>query len=622
MAHSPPKEEQLSGGTMNKYLDQTESGGTPGISRRKLLQGIGGAGMALAGMALPSIAAPEPDGAIRPATVPARRWVNAVISLNQVGYLPADPKIAVVATTGELAQLAFAIVDDSVVPKVRFHGKLVRSDQPAAARETFQAYYTATFSSLEQTGRYRLRLADGRLSEPFSIARDAYHDLLPLVLQFFDTQRCGQHISDTHGPCHLDDGIAVGGPRDGQHIDASGGWHDAGDYLKFVETTSYVAALLATTCERYVHMPLDGAAKATMKSLMAHTRVGMEWLLKMHPTPDEFYFQVGGEDDHDTWRLPEADSTTINPAWKTRSVLFGVGANLAGRTAAALAVASRLYAAEDRAFAARCLKSAESAYQLGLKTPSVVSTIPADYYPEKTWEDDMEWGAAQLYATTGRKQYLDEAVSFSKAAGKAGAVPSVYSSHAEAHLALYPHVSGSDKGRLLDYIRVDAEEVRKTADNPYALGTPLIWGTAEGAAGAGLLCWTYGKLTGNAEYLALSRRQRDFILGCNPWGMSFLIGAGSRYPLYPHHQIANIRGLELTGALVGGPTSTAIFNDQKIKLDATGFGTQVESPPIEPDTPTEVAVYHDTVEDYVTNEPANDYTAKFLLLAALDAFAA
>lgn len=614
--------ENTDSGVLHMTRKRTQAGQQSAITRRKMLQGIGGVGIAFAGLALPGASLPDPGEPARAARAPNRRWVHAVISLNQVGYLPADAKLAVIAATGELAQLGFAIVDDAVVPKVRFQGKLGRSYEPVQVGATFQVYYRAVFDALDKTGRYRLRLADGRLSEPFSVGRDAYHELIPLVLQYFDAQQCGKHRSKAHGPCHLDDGIAVGGPRDGQHVDASGGWHDAGDYMKFVETTSYVAALLATTCERYLQMPLDAAAKTTVGALLAHTRVGLEWLLKMHPTPDEFYFQVGSEDDHDTWRVPEDDVTAVNTGWKPRTVHFGVGANLAGRTAAALAVAARLYAREDKAFATQCLRTAESAYRLGLKTPTVLSTLPADFYPEKTWEDDMEWGAAQLYITTKRKEYLDEAISFSKTAGHAGEVPSVYSANAEAHLALYPHVSASDKERLLGYIRADAEAVRKTADNPYSLGTPLIWGTAEGAAGAGLLCWTYGKLSGDASYLALSRRQRDFILGCNPWSISFLVGAGSRYPLYPHHQIANIRGIELTGALVGGPTSVAIFKEQKITLNETGFGSQLESPPLEPDTPTETSVYHDSVEDYVTNEPANDYTAKFLLLAALDAFSA
>lgn len=589
------------------------------ISRRALLQGIGGVGLAFA---IPPASSAAPEGRVTAPVSPARKRPYAVIGINQVGFLPADPKHAVIAATGPLASPGFSIVDDAIVPGTRHRGKVALRPMNVPREAPFQTFYAADFDAFNLPGRYRLRLADGRLSEPFTIGKDAYHQLIPLVLQYFDTQRCGKHPSLAHGTCHADDGIAVGGPRDGQHIDASGGWHDAGDYLKFVETTSYVAGLLTTTCERYLEMPLDSSARQTMQTLLSHARVGLEWLLKMHPAPDEFYYQVGNETDHDTWRLPEKDTSANNPTWKARPVFFGVGANLAGRVAASLAVAARLYRASDKPFAAKCLAAAESAFELGLANPKVVSTLPFDFYPEKTWADDMEWGAAQLFATTGRRKYLDQALSFSKDAGAAGEVPSVYSAHAVAHMALFPHAPTSDRKRLLEYVRADAELIRKNADNPYSLGTPLIWGTAEAAAGAGLLCWTYGKLSGDDSYLTLSRRQRDFILGCNPWGISFLIGAGSRYPLNPHHQIANLNGVELTGALVGGPTSEAIFKEQKIVLTDGGVDTDVDNPPVFPDNKDQPAVYHDSVDDYVTNEPANDYTAKFLLLAALDAFAA
>ena len=589
-----------------------------GLTRRALFQGLGSAGLAFA---IPSVSAAIIDEWPNTPASRARKRPYAVIGLNQVGFLPGDPKRAVIAATGPLASPGFSIVEDAIVPGTHHRGKVIKRSLNLPKDAPFQTYYTADFDAFSMPGRYRLRLADGRLSEPFTIGKDAYHLLIPLVLQYFDTQHCGKHPSLGDAPCHADDGIAVGGPHDGQYIDASGGWHDAGDYLKFVETTSYVTGLLTTTCERYLDMPLDKSARQTMQALLAHTRVGLEWLLKMHPAPDEFYFQVGNESDHETWRLPEKDTLAGNGAWTPRPVYFGVGANLAGRVAASLAVAARLYHAKDRAFAARCLKGAESAYELGLANPKVVSTLPFDFYPEKTWADDMEWGAAQLFTTTGRGDYLRQALDFSKEAGSAGEVPSVYSAHAVAHMSLYPHAPIADRKRLLDYVRADAEMVRKHADNPYSLGTPLIWGTAEAAAGAGLLCWTYGKLSGDDSFLTLSRRQRDFILGCNPWGISFLIGAGSRYPLNPHHQIANLRGVELTGALVGGPTSEAIFKEQKIQLSDAGPDTEMDSPPIFPEGRDQAAVYHDSVDDYVTNEPANDYTAKFLLLAALDAFA-
>jgi hypothetical protein len=448
---------------------------------------------------------------------------------------------------------------------------------------------------------------------------DVYNQVAPLALKYFDTQRCGRTGSEAHGPCHLDDGIAVGGPRNGRHVDASGGWHDAGDYLKFVETTGYVTGLLATACDHYVETHPDLAGKRSLQVVLQYLRFGLEWLLKMHPSPKEFYYQVGDEHDHDTWRLPEADSPAKNKNWKPRPIFFGVGANLAGRVAASFAIAARLYKTSDPAFAARCLRAAQTAYQLGYDHRKVVTTNPFDFYPEKTWADDMEWGAAQLYRTTQRGMYLDQALAFSKQAGPAGEAPNVYSAHLFAHAALYRHAPTADKARLLGYIRSDVEKVRKYADNPYALAAPLIWGTAEAACGAALLCRIYAKLAGEPGYLTLAKRQRDFVLGCNPWNISFVVGAGTHYPLYPHHQIANLRNMELTGALVGGPTSMSLFREQGIKLDQTDFETEAQGPSLDPDQPNQRAVYHDAVQDYVTNEPANDYTAKFLLMAALDA---
>src|SRR5262249_16906138 len=154
---------------------------------------------------------------------------------NQVGYLPGDPKRAVIPASGPLSTVAFTVIDDAVAPQVRYAGKLVKHGKSAPKNALYSVYYFADFDGLQQPGRYRLRLADGRISEPFSIGNDVYNQLLPLLLQYFETQTCGDHRSAAHGPCHLDDGIIAAGPRKGQHIDVTGGWHDAGDYLKFVE---------------------------------------------------------------------------------------------------------------------------------------------------------------------------------------------------------------------------------------------------------------------------------------------------------------------------------------------------------------------------------------------------
>ncbi|HLV81191.1 MAG TPA: glycoside hydrolase family 9 protein, partial [Chthonomonadaceae bacterium] len=336
-------------------------------------------------------------------------------------------------------------------------------------------------------------------------------------------------------------------------------------------------------------------------------------------SPQEFYYQVGDAADHETWRLPEEDCAEANKDWKPRPVYAGVGANLAGRTAAAFALAAQQFRRFDRRYAARCLEAAQSAYALGLQNRRVLTTTPDDFYPEQTWQDDMAWGAAALFQATGRRELLDQALEFARGSGPCGEGTSVYNTHAVAYSTLLPHVSGSDRDRLRDYLRQDADTIRAQAENPYGLGTRYGWGTSEMAAGAALTCLLYAGAatdTDTGPYTAVARRQRDFILGCNPFGLCCLIGAGTRYALYPHHQIANLKGIELRGALIGGPASLHAFRGEKMSLEGVEISSQIAPGGNADALPDGTGVYHDVVENYVANEPANDYTVKFLLLSA------
>lgn len=548
---------------------------------------------------------------------PVRKVIEARVHINQVGFLPGEPKRAVIPATGAIVGNAFTIVDDDVTPQIRFTGKLQSYAGPNGAKYGhYDHHFFADFGSFQRPGRYRLRLSDGHLSPPFSIGSDVYSRLVPLLLKYFDVQRCGTQKSAHRDSCHPDDGVISGGPRDSQPIDASGGWHDAGDYMKFVETTSYATAVMLFAYDHNRRQFPEQASSSAMPELLTYAKVGLDWLLKMHPSPQEFYYQVGDAEDHDTWRLPEDDCEKRCKTWEPRPVYFGVGANLAGRTAVAFAIASRLYRPYDARYADRCLASAQTVYRLGMANRKVVTTNPSDFYPEQTWADDMEWAAAALYRATSRPEYLQQALEFSREAGAANDQTSVYNTHAMAHYTLYPYAPPADRQRLLEHLRTDAELSRHRAQNPYCLGTPYIWGTAEAAAGAAITALIYAGLSGEKEYVDLARCQRDFILGCNPFGLSCVIGAGTRYPLFPHHQVANIRNIELSGALVGGPASVSIFQQQKISMEGVEFSTQTAGPVLAQDLPDEIGVYHDAVQDFVTNEPANDYTAKFLLLTA------
>jgi len=129
--------------------------------------------------------------------------------------------------------------------------------------------------------------------------------------------------------------------------------------------------------------------------------------------------------------------------------------------------------------------------------------------------------------------------------------------------------------------------------------------------GAALEAGWYEELTGGSAYAALARAQVDFALGRNPWGVSFLIGAGSTWPYDPHHQVAYLglkpQGRELLGAWMGGPVAAWVFNGQDTALAEPDEYAAFQS---------SQAVYHDDRHDYVTNEPSVALNATGLLLAA------
>src|SRR5262249_5543750 len=203
--------------------------------------------------------------------------------------------------------------------------------------------------------------------------------------------------------------VRVGGP-----IDVSGGWFDAGDYVKFVQTHSYVVSLLLVALRDHPRLLGPGSSA----NFAPEVKFGLNWLQKMWDDDTKtLYYQVGigdGNDDiagdHDSWRLPEEDDTLEGtdpvfrfvrhrPALRAGRPGSQISPNLAGRMAAAFALGFQVFRDTDRNFANNCLRSAEHIFDLADTTPGdqLLTVSPFDFYPETEWRDDLELGATELY---------------------------------------------------------------------------------------------------------------------------------------------------------------------------------------------------------------------------------
>jgi len=157
------------------------------------------------------------------------------VYVNQVGYKPADQKVAVVATNS--SGKAFKVVDTKS-GKTVFAGKLGQSSYNNGTREN---ECRADFSEVKAEGTYKVVVDGIGDSYNFKVSNDVYNDSFNALQRFFYLQRCGEAISGTwsHGVCHQQKAKIYG---TNNYIDVSGGWHDAGDYGRYIVATATTVA--------------------------------------------------------------------------------------------------------------------------------------------------------------------------------------------------------------------------------------------------------------------------------------------------------------------------------------------------------------------------------------------
>lgn len=573
---------------------------------------------------------PRPMTATAPAPEPVKSAEGMHLRINLVGYLPQDPKVAI-AFSNEPAGGQFTLIDED-------SGDLVLAGDPQpvdAGWGNFAHYYRLDFSDIDAPGTYRLQL-NGDQSPPVRIGADLYAGPHEGLLEFMRQQRCGYNpFLDV--ACHQKDGRTAFGPLPaGSFIDAAGGWHDAGDQLKYLLTGSNATAGMLLAHEREPDAWADnfddmGRQRSNgVADVLDEAKWGLDWMLKLHPAPDHLYHQVADDRDHIGWKLPTEDASDYG--WGPNSyrvVYFATGqpqglteyqsesdglANLAGRYAAAMAMASEAWKEHDPAFAARCLQAGREVYAMGKAKEGVQqgNSYKAPYrYAEITWADDMEWGAAELYKATGEDAYLEDAKRYAQEIADTSWIPLETADHYAyypflnvGHAALYPHVEEDFKETLAGYYRAGLEQaVARGGENPFEIGVPFIWcsnNLASALLTQGLL---YEQMTGDDMFHDFMVAQRDWLLGRNPWGTSMFTGipADGETPVDIHTSIWMLTRRPTPGGLVDGPVYRSVYESL--------LGLRLEEPDEFAPFQTEHVVYHDDNGDYSTNEPTMDGTA-------------
>jgi endoglucanase len=589
-----------------------------------------------------------------------------VVRVNQVGY----PSVA-----AKRAYLMSGVAETGASFTVRSSTGTVAFTGPVGAdlgswSSSYGHVYALDFS-VSTTGTYTIAVTGpaNATSPAFRIDAPAtlYAGPLANSVSFYQTQRDGPsyvanalrsapgHLNDQTAMTYLTPKASSSGSFSGDltslgvRIDASGGWWDAGDYLKFVATTDYTDAILLAAVRDY---PTQVGS-----TMSAEARFGTDWLLKMwDDTSKTLYYQVGiGEGnaktvgDHDLWRLPQADDTYggTDPVYRyiRNRPVFRAGApgslvspNLAGRNAAAFAECYQTFKTSDPTYANRCLLAAEHIFDLANTNPSgnLLTVIPYSFYPEVEWRDDLELGAAELYlATAGGglpgglphsdpSYYLQQAAHWANAyitgPNDAADTLNLYDVSGFAHYELYralgqagspTNLEVTQAALLADLKKQLDAAVARAGTDPFQFGFPwATWDTTSHGAGLVVMASEYDQLTAGSSYAVWSSRWLANILGANAWGLSFIVGDGATFPHCLQHQVANLAGSldgsppVLAGAAVEGP------NSAPTKGTVSGMRA---CPPSGSDAYAQFngsgAQFKDDVQSYDNTEPAVDLTA-------------
>jgi hypothetical protein len=498
-------------------------------------------------------------------------------------------------------------------------------------------------ASATAPGDYLVVLDDGARFGPIHVSAAPYATSIPKVVRFLRAQRCGAttRAGSLHAACHRfavvgdgdpasrsGDGVAVDDAytgavteTTGPAVDVEGGWHDAGDYIKFTGTTAFTLAtdLLAVRDHHDALVALLGAAG--YDDLRAELRWGLDWMTRMVGGPT-LYHQVSGPHDHDGgFRLPEDDVHSPVPGYTQRPVFrfaSGKGANVLGRAAAAFAAASAIYG-DDPAYAAALLATARQAYAAAKQRPSVQNPVPHDFYYEDSFTDDLALGAAALARATGEAAYRDEALAYARGLEVSpgaslfwGGVESL--ALLETGLA-FP-AGSAERAEVLARLLELAAPIEASASTPRGPGSAFGYaieefgnGTIEQSLGAAAVCLAARRLAGPGAHdacLEVARSQLHWLYGLNPFGISYQVGVG-KYPQHPHHGLATTANVTIDGAVVGGPTGVDVLRGNLPIPTADDPFARFS---------TDALVYEDNVEDWVVNEPAIDFTAPLVYVVA------
>jgi hypothetical protein len=455
----------------------------------------------------------------------------------------------------------------------------------------FGPLLTGDFSDIDRLGMYQVTAGDER-SVQFFIRADAWKRTLPKAVSYHYAQRCGVAVPGVHPACHLDDARH----RDnGQYVDLTGGWHDAGDLRKWMTATMMNGFGLMHLARNLGDGWDEGVAGTRV--LLDEMRWGNRYFLKMQDSDGRIWADVAGgvngdnSDNHWTDNeIGTGDDRYLNV--RKNGAVQAMWTTLQGMVAQA-------FRASDPGYAQACLAAGVRCWAANVHAGSTM---------ELSW---WTLAAAELYRATRKNEFAEAAVALGRTllelqetqrVGGQRIVRGFWRArlgakepYADAVYAATPGIAllelaaalpeHADSVRWRDAVRLHVEEyvLPMTSRSAYRImpfgafyGEPTkekyrplageityryflpvrkqFWwlGTTSVLGSYAALLADASKVLGRPEYRHLAVRQLEWIMGANPFAACLMTGEGMRN-IFPHSRFVGL----IPGGIVNGIAGNA-----------------------------------------------------------------
>ena len=436
------------------------------------------------------------------------------------------------------------------------------------------------------------------------VDKSTYSDLLNASVKFYDANLCGNDVSGNNFSwrknCHTFDSqipldktningnssvVSVVDSDGNGKVDVEGGYHDAGDHVKFGLPAAYSASTLGWSYSEFKSaFTATGASSQMLKTLNNFNDYFVKsTYLDGSGNVVAFCYQVGdGTADHNYWGSPEAQKdTTTNEGYSgySRTTYFATSSNpatdIVSNTAASLA------ASYVNTSNAEHLKYAKALYSFAKNNSKQTAKEGAsEFYNSDTYLDDMAWAAVWLYKATNDSSYLADANSYISEAGYAATSPNwmhCWNNVWNGVLVMMAELDTANSSTYWGYVSKELDHFKNDLTKTGIYSVQDNWGSARYNAMAQMIACIYDRANNSSTYSSWAETQMDYLLGNNSNNLCYVASFNSKSVKQPHHRAAQGQSTaeasgyshELTGALVGGPKSDGSYKDKTVEYEYT-----------------------------------------------------